>query len=828
MVDLEKYELKPEEMRRIVKIEEIAGENVPEMPIEFIGQQRAIKALKYVLSPEGNKSHVVMEVSEVIVEPTEEFIQKELGGRKANGEIFQLKDWCYVHNFDDPRKPRLLHFSPGDGSKFRTEVWGLIDKLLNAMENIPREIEIRSERIVLEIIADENAAITELFDKLEKEKNIIQRWSEKGWKIFLTRNPNDAKRKMINWGPIKDPATGDVYNEQEAGALPPEIQTRITQTWAEIEQEANEIENIVYIIRSQLEREYRQRIEKLTEELTEMAVEPTFRLPLFHYGKYPKAIKFLEELKKFVKSNKTAFLPTTGPTMDQNGKITETVTGPPPISQGYGGLPFQINLFVDNSGKELPPVIVETSTTYPKLFGKLERKMAGQMPAMEIDTNHMMLKPGALHLAQNGYLILYFTKVFIYKPVVFQGLDRVMEENQIKILDPVEEYGDSFPGKSLSPEPMPLELKVIILAHPALCDELWRHPILREFMKRFQIKAEFDRVIDCTPDNVREYAAWMNQYCQKKNFLAIESEAKTLITEHLLRETGSQEKLLWDIEGLKALIKESQSYARMEGSNKIKRSHVVKTIEEQTYRSNLHEEKERKAIIEGKIAIETNGKKIGQINGLLVAQPDNYAYAIPGRITVSTYRGEKGLVDIEKKAGFAGRMHAKATETLVGFFYERYGQNKEINFEGKISIEQIWEDIDGPSASMADTFALVSSLAKIPIKQSIAVTGTVDKKGLMGAIGAVNQKIEGFYEICKARGLTGEQGVIIPRTNVKNLMLKEEVVGAVKEGKFHVYAIENFEEGMEILTGRPIKEIDKLVNRKLAKWSKKSNSKEKS
>lgn len=416
-------------------------------------------------------------------------------------------------------------------------------------------------------------------------------------------------------------------------------------------------------------------------------------------------------------------------------------------------------------------------------------------------------------------VIIDLTDIMVTKEPVYLGLKRILAENQTRIRDPNDEYGVSSGIKTLYPEPFPLGLKIITILHPSIYYHLWRDIFNKNLVKSFEMKAEFGDTVESTPDNIKSYASWMKKYAKTKGFLSLEPKAKAKIIEFLLREAESQNRLLWNVEKVKALIKEAQSYAKEDSQKIIKESDVLKAISEKIYRSSLFEEKVRELIREDVILIETKGERIGQINALTVYALGDYEFGIPSRATATTYiADQEGLVDISRESKLSGKTHTKGVETLKGFLKQRYGQDKNLCCGGRITFEQEYEKTDGASASAAELCAIISSLAEIPIKQNLAITGTIDQIGKIGAIGGVNQKIEGFYEVCKNKRLEGNQGVIIPNTNAKDLMLDEEVVEAVRVGEFHIYAVEKFEEAIEILTGKPVEEIDKLVNKKLKKW----------
>lgn len=568
--------------------------------------------------------------------------------------------------------------------------------------------------------------------------------------------------------------------------------------------------------------------ERLSEDGIDLAFKKLFKI----YAQNKKVRVFLKGLKRHIKKNKDVFLPQTSQASAQEGinklkkelelvkrkleKITETLAE----EKENVFVPFKVNLLVNNKGRDLPPVRIEISPSYCELFGKLERKKINDQ---EIMVDHTMLRPGIFHQVNGGYLILDLTDIYDRREPVLLGLKTTFSENQLKIRHPFDEYGISYEGKTLCPQPIPLELKVIAILHPNFYYSLSENIFDQELLKMFKIRGEFKKAIDAKPENLRAFSSWMDQYIKERKVFPLEVKAKAKIIEVLLRQAESQERLIWNLDQVKNLIQEAYLYAKEENANFIQVKHIKKAVQEKIYRSNLIEQELKIKIKEGKVLIYTRGEKVGQINSLAVLDLGDYQFAFPFRVTATTAKSEKvegeKIIDIEREVGFADETHAKAMEILKAFFQERYGQDQLLRVEARIWFDQEWEPTQGPSASAAELIALLSSLAGKPIKQNLAITGTVNKEGKIEAIGGVNQKIEGFYEICKDQGLTGDQGVIIPKVNQKDLMLKEEVVEAIKEGKFHLFAIEHIDQGIEILTGLSVKKINALINKKLKKWS---------
>jgi predicted ATP-dependent protease len=363
-----------------------------------------------------------------------------------------------------------------------------------------------------------------------------------------------------------------------------------------------------------------------------------------------------------------------------------------------------------------------------------------------------------------------------------------------------------------------MELKVIAIVKPFLYYLLWHFPFDRELMEAFKVSAIFDNKVDGIPENLSAFASWMDEYAKNKEFFTLDPAAKAKILEHLFRLGESQRRFACNVETIKSLIKESYFYALQDGSKRIKEQHVKKALAEKIFRSNIIEEKIQEEIAAGRIKVELKGTAIGQINGLAVYTLDHYSFGIPTRITVNTYRGKDGVMSLHQQVALADKTLDLGVKKLEGFFRQRYGREQTASLKATIAFEDYYESIGGPSASAAQLCALLSSLAEKPIRQDLAITGTVDQKGVIGVIGGVNEKIEGFYKSCKITGLTGTQGIIIPEKNQENLMLDEEVVEAVAQGKFHVYVADTIETAVELLMDCKMSEIDSLVKKRLKSW----------
>jgi lon-related putative ATP-dependent protease len=448
---------------------------------------------------------------------------------------------------------------------------------------------------------------------------------------------------------------------------------------------------------------------------------------------------------------------------------------------------------VDNSEVKGAPVVMATNPTYPNLFGRIEKE--AQFGALI--TDFTMIRGGFLHKANGGYLIIPVEEL-LRNPFAYEGLKRALRSEHINIEEVEERYG--FLGtKSLKPEPIPLNVKVIIIGDPYLYQQLYR--LDKEFNELFKVKADFDTSMPRTDEQMQLYAAFVCTLCQKEKLKHLNSSGLAKLIEYSSRLADDQTKLSTRFSEVADVAREANFYAAQEKSEYISGEHVKKAIEEKIYRSKMIQEKIQEMIKRNFLLIDTESEQTGQVNGLSVAGLGDFAFGMTSRVTVSIGLGREGVMDIEREAKMGGPIHTKGVLILSGYLNEKYAKDKPLSLSARLVFEQNYEGVEGDSASSTELYAILSNLSGLPIKQNIAVTGSVNQKGEVQAIGGVNEKIEGFFEVCKLKGLTGKQGVMIPESNVQNLMLKEKIVDAAKAGKFHVYSVKTIDEGIEVLTG---------------------------
>jgi lon-related putative ATP-dependent protease len=454
---------------------------------------------------------------------------------------------------------------------------------------------------------------------------------------------------------------------------------------------------------------------------------------------------------------------------------------------------YDINILIDHSETEGAPVVIESNPSYPNLFGSIER----QAYFGALFTDFTMIKPGALHKANGGYLVLKALDLLKYW-ISWEALKRAIKDREIKIEDLGELYG-IFSTRTLKPTPIPLNVKLVLTGDPYLYQLLYIYD--DRFPKMFKVKAHLDTEVDNTEDNLKQGACVMSKFCADQGLRHVSNDGVARVLEYSMEVTGDREKLTLKLADISDLLKEADYYAGVDKSKNIKSKHVQRAIDKKRFRASLYEEKVQELVKKDIFWVETDGHKVGQVNGLSILMTGDHEFGKPSRITATVSMGKGGVVDIDREAKLSGNIHTKGVMILHAYIKEKFAHNKPLSLSASLCFEQSYGMIDGDSASSTELYVLLSAISGVPIYQGIAVTGSVSQKGEVQPIGGVTRKIEGFFDICKYKGLNGKQGVMIPEKNVNNLMLRRDVVEAVEKGKFHVYPVTTVEEGIEILTG---------------------------
>ncbi|MBI4317486.1 MAG: AAA family ATPase [Chloroflexi bacterium] len=737
---------------------------------EFIGQDRALKAIEFGLSVHrpGYNIFVTGLTGTGKMSAIKSYLQKLVDTEREEIKPAQPEDWCYVYNIGDPDRPQILNLPKGTGKVLRTRMEELFTKLKAEIGKAfaSEQYDINKKQL----LEQGQRTQRQMFQKLEKEA------AEEGFALQISQM-GVALIPMVDG----KPATQESYL-----ALPEAHRSEIDNRRSQFMDKVGE----AFQYWHSLQRELEEKIRTLDQQVVEFAISRPFSALRTEFKDFSSVTAYLDAARAYTLENVDRFRP------------AEEQAQQSPLSLGAGAqkdkdsfLAFQVNVFVDNSATEGPPIIIETNPNHGNLFGKIERRSF--MGAYF--TDHTMLKPGSMALANGGYLVLNARDALL-SPGVWETLKRVIRNKNLRLEDPLEQLGYIAP-QGLRPEGMPIDVKVIMVGDHNIYHLLSAND--EDFWEIFKVKADFDHQIDRTPENVRAYASFVGTRCLGDDLRHFHRSGVAKVIEHCARLVEDQTKLSSRFGQIKDLLIEADYWARDDKSELISAEHVRKAIEERVYRSNLIQERLQAMIAEGTLMVDVKDAIVGQVNGLAVYDLGDIAFGKPSRITARTYVGRSGVVNIEREAQLSGKTHDKGVLILTGFLGSRFAQNKPLSLSASLCFEQSYSGVDGDSASSTELYAILSSLSGLPIKQSIAVTGSVNQRGEIQPIGGVNQKIEGFFDICKAKGLTGEQGVIIPHQNVKNLMLREDVIAAVAGGRFHIYAAKTIDEGVEILTGIP-------------------------
>ena len=727
--------------------------------LEIIGQERAVRALKFGLGirDQGFNIYVAGYPGTGRKTAVKNFVED-----CASVEPVPA-DWCYVNNFSDQYQPDAIQLPAGKGRKFQNDVKNLIESIRTAL---PKAFEsddyaARREATIRVLEKQRKEVIDKLNAKAQEEGFIIQ-----STPVGLLLIP------VVNGKPIK---------EEELLSLPQSTKDLIQEKRGRLE---SELRNTMRQFRD-MERKIREEIKKLNREVALYAIGNLVEDLIEKYRALPEITAYLKATQNDILDNIAHFV--------KKDEPQQQMPFPVPWMKEASFRKYEVNVIVDNSDVKGAPVVTEFNPTYQNLFGTTEKE--AQFGALV--TDFTMIRGGSLHKANGGYLIIPVEDL-LRNPFSYEGLKRALRDKKIIIEEPQERFG-FISTKSLKPQAIPLKTKVIIIGNPYLYQQLLALDM--EFSELFKVKAEFDTTMVRTEENVKRYAAFVCTICKKEKLKHLDESGLAKIIEYSQRVAQDQQKLSTRFAEVADIIRESNFYATQEKSEVVTGSHVKKAIEEKIYRSKLIQEKIQEMIQREILLIDTDTEKVGQVNGLSVMGLGDFAFGSPSRVTASVGLGREGVIDIEREAKMGGPIHTKGVLILSGYLNEKYARDKPLSLSARLVFEQNYGGVEGDSASSTELYAILSALSGLPIKQNLAVTGSVNQKGQVQTIGGVNEKIEGFFEVCKIKGFTGQQGVMIPASNVQNLMLKEEVVDAVKAGQFHIYSVKTIDEGIEVLTG---------------------------
>jgi len=763
-------ELSPKELRRTCAPQQFSFQSTAELSqlSEIIGQERATRAIDfgieipyqgyniYALGPSGSGRTTIIK----------EFLQQ----KASTGEV--PHDWAYVNNFDDPYQPRALRLPPGTGCTVRDEV----DELLNDLrKELPPTFESEEYQEHYNGIGRElDEARTANFEQLEAK--MIERG------FALLRTPGG-----LVIAPVID---GQVLSREQYEELPPDKKSTLEKVRPDLQKE---LEKTLREVR-RLEREAKTKLRKLDRQTADYTIGHHFENLRGEYAEVEGLHLFLDAVHKDILQKVEQFKKRI-PSQEETPSLAEQ--GPFALMARFRRSPlekYKINAIVDNCDLEGAPVVEESNPTYHNLIGRIEHR--AEFGALI--TDYSAIKAGSLHKANGGYLIIDALDL-LRNPFAWEALKRSLRNRQIRIEEMAQQLG-LIATASLAPEPIPLDVKVVLIGDPRTYYLLYS--LDEDFQELFKVKADFAVDMDWSSENLEKLALFIHDRCHEENLKHFELGAVAKVVEHASRLVEDQEKLTTRFGQLTDIIHEANYWADRNDHDLVTAADVQQAIEEKVYRANQIEERIREQIDKGMIMVDTEGEVVGQVNGLSILNLGDYYFGKPSRITAQTFMGRAGVINIEREAKMSGNIHDKGVMILSGYLGGRYAQDKPLNLSASICFEQSYTGVEGDSASSTELCALLSSLSDFPIKQGIAVTGSVNQKGEVQPVGGVTKKVEGFFDVCRVQGLTGEQGIIIPEQNVKNLMLREDVVEAVKEGKFHIYPVETIDEGIAILTGK--------------------------
>ena len=699
-------------------------------------------------------------------------------------------DWCYVNNFDDSRRPRAIELPAGRGRELADDMDQLID---DARAAIPAAFESEDYRTRRETIEKE------LQEEQEKAfEEVTKKAKERG--IGIIQTPTG-----IAFAPIRD---GETLGPEEFNELPKAEQERMVRETEEI---GNELQAVMRQAPKRV-REARRRVRALDREIAIWAVGSLIDELTHKYEQHEGVVEYLQEVREDIVENIALFRASPdaqSPLQALFGARTSGVDAEEsPASQRYA-----VNVLVDHSGAEGAPIVVEPHPTYQQLLGRIEH--VSQMGTLV--TNFELIKAGSLHMANGGYLVLDARKL-LTQPFAYEGLKRALQARELRI----ESLGQAYSlvsTVSLEPEPIPLSVKVVLVGERILYYLL--QALDPEFPTLFKVAADFEDQLDRSAENTALYARLLATHARKGSLKPLDAPAIGRLIEESARDAMDAEKLSARIRPVTDVMQEADFWAGKEGAEVIGVAAVEKALRARDRRSARIRDRLQEEIVRNTILIDTEGRAVGQINGLAVLQIGDFLFGRPNRITARVSVGSGKVVDIEREVELGGPIHSKGVFILSSYLRATYAADQPLSLAASLVFEQSYSGVEGDSASCAELCALLSALAEMPIDQSLAITGSVNQRGEVQAIGGVNQKIEGFFEICKARGLTGSQGVLIPEANVKHLMLRKDVRDAVVEGEFRVFAVNHVDEAMELLTGEPANTVNERVSARLADFAEK-------
>lgn len=756
----------------------------------IIGQERASKAMKFGLKMKMRGYNIYMSG------PTgtgKTSFAKQIVNEMAS-TMSVPDDWCYIYNFTKPNQPMAIKLPAGMGKEFQADMEAFVkvikQEIVNAFDNDQYEKE------KAEIMEEYESKKDELLDKLSEDAETH------GFKV----NTGTAG---IYFLPIVE---GKAISEEEFENLDDNIKEEINEKTNILQQDTLEI---IRKLKNN-EKETKQKVSEWENKIALLALGVQMNDLKEKYRKFDVIMEYLDNVQKDILDNLDDF---------QEEEVSEEQPQfiiPFMQKEETPVYKYKVNVLVDNSSLKGAPVIIDFNPTYPNLIGKIEY----ENEFGSVSTDYTKIKPGLFHLANGGYLILQ-AKDVLGNPQAYEAINRVLKTKKINIENMKDQAG-VVAVPALKPQPIPVDIKVILVGNTQIYQLLYEYE--EDFRKLFKVKVDFDEEMERSEENILKLSSFISGFCRKEETLHFDRSGVARVVEYASWLVEDQNKLTTRFNDIVEILCEACMWAEDERARFVKAKHVKQAIVEKAARCDRVDKKMLEMLRDGTIMVDTNGEEIGQINGLTVMDMGDYSFGKPSRITASTYIGESGIVNVEREVDLSGTSHSKGVLILSGYIGQKYAQDFPLSLTASLCFEQLYGGVDGDSASSAELYAILSSLAEVPIKQYIAVTGSVNQKGEIQPVGGVSYKIEGFFELCRHRGLDGKHGVIIPHQNCRNLVLNEEVVDAVRKKLFHIYPVKTIDQGIQLLTGLEAGDkntdgsykkgtVNYLVNSKLEKFA---------
>ena len=766
---LTSFEVGPNQLRKQIAPSRFSWKSTEELePLEaIIGQDRAVGAIGFGvdITSEGYNIFAVGPAGSGRTTAIRQYLARRAAERE------QPDEWCYVHNFEDPRRPKALSLAPGRASALRD---GMVEVVEQLEQEIPRAFEGEFyEQRRREILLSFQQRQQELLSQLEQylnERNFALIRGQMGLAI----------------APVVD---GQVLSAEEYEQLDPEQKRAFEAHRPQLQEQYDKTMRQT----REMDRERRRSIENLKTEMAGFVVDQVMEDLLEAFADDAAVATYLRSVRDDIVQHADEFMPQDE--QDPQALLMRQMGGGPNRRTRY-----TVNVLTADCADGCAPIVIEDNPTYQNLVGRIEHR--SQFGAMF--TDFTQIRAGALHRANGGYLVAEAKNV-LSNPLAWEALKRTLRNKHIKIEEMAQYYG-LVASVTLEPEPIPLDIKVVLIGDERLYQLLYA--LDEDFRELFKVKAEFTTRTDLDDDLAESYARFIGDLCRRESLPPYGPDAAAQVIEEASRYAEDQEKATVRMAQVADMVREAAYWAKQAGADLVTAEHVRKAIAQRTVRQEAAAERYRESIAQGSIFIDTQGAVVGQINGLSVIQAGNYTFGIPSRVTARTFMGRSGIASIDREVKMSGPIHDKGQLILSSYLASHFAQEHPLTLSASLTFEQLYSGVEGDSASSTELYALLSSLSDVPIKQNLAVTGSVNQLGQIQPIGGANAKIEGFFDVCREMGLTGDQGALIPRANLRNLMLREDVVEAVRQGQFHIYAVSRIEEGIELLTGVPAGERD--------------------